>query len=429
MLVEMAERALTAALADRSALNIALSVTSLLHFGTPPGELAEAVEELLHLQTAEGWPPEGFCIDPSQHGRPYVAGSAALTTAVCLEALWGYYRATTGAGEVEEASKVSAGTSGQAKESWDEVEGLVKGLPGLIGADALAWCRRLRQQDRDGQIVQLPWLMADVVKGGREVPAKLLRQLAVANAVGWMAYTIQDDVIDGDLPVSAIPGVGVLMRLVRQRFALVLPRDVGFQRLADEVLIGMDEVSRWELERCRLRTPGRLPRHLPDFGDYRRLANRSAGHILGAAGVLAAAGWPVDGQENQQLQQAWRHILIARQLNDDAHDWEEDWRRGRINAVTVLVVGDVRATAKGTIRVRPDLDDLRLQFWQQTIDTVAALIHEHCRLARELLQHNPALASTAALAQLLEPLEQAANRALAGRGQAQMFVDRFKGQS
>src|SRR5262249_22811536 len=74
-------------------LNTALAISSLLNFNYPVSQLDDSVNYLLHERVKNHWEVFAFCNDPMQLRKQFVAGSPALTTAFCLEALQKYQMA------------------------------------------------------------------------------------------------------------------------------------------------------------------------------------------------------------------------------------------------------------------------------------------------------------------------------------------------
>jgi geranylgeranyl pyrophosphate synthase len=160
---------------------------------------------------------------------------------------------------------------------------------------------------------------------------------------------------------------------------------------------------------------------LPQYGDYTQLAERSWGHTLTASGVLMAAGSAPASQELVQLQRFFRHFLIARQLNDDAHDWEDDLRCGHITAVVALLLGS--ESHKGIrLKLANHIGSLRERFWEETIVQVTQLIQEHIGTAREALAACPAIQHPEQLLSWIDKLERSAQAVIDGRTEAKRFI-------
>src|SRR5690606_507803 len=116
----------------------------------------------------------------------------------------------------------------------------------------------------------------------------------------------------------------------------VLPDDKKFHREVEKIMNRTDAANAWEIMHCRGEIENNALRikKLPDYGDYWQLADRSLGHTVAVVGVMHAAG-----QKNtKNICDFFKHYLIARQLNDDAHDWEEDLAKCHVNAVAARIL-------------------------------------------------------------------------------------------
>jgi hypothetical protein len=396
-------------------LDTALAAVALLNFEVPHEVVEPAIEWLVEEQDQGMWAGLGFCYDPSIRNQPFVSGSQALTTAFCVEALAAYER---------QAAKASVGKESlERQDIWNQAAERLSGWPPPLKQPALALLQRMRQQDADGQIIGLPYAVAAAY--GLDAGKATLERLSLASLYGWMSYTILDDVIDGDVTVGELPLGTAVMRLMRQQFLEAVPNE-SFQTLVDERLLAMDAACSWELAHCRFDPNGELTlSSLPKFRDHAVLFDRSSGHILSAVGALVAAGFSEQDSEIQTLQQFFHHFIIARQLNDDAHDWKEDLQQGRINAVATLTLKRWGRREKvKAFRFSHHVATVQQQFWQDDIKEVATLIYDHIKAARtQLTAVSPQ--SRKLLESLLIPLERATDQALKQRQNAQDFMSAF----
>src|SRR5690606_4892465 len=105
-------------------------------------------------------------------------------------------------------------------------------------------------------------------------------------------------------------------------------------------------------------------------------------------GVLYAA------EKNKKIigavREFFKHYIIARQLNDDAHDWEEDMEKGHINSVGALIVkkwiaSSSRHHLERGINLRNKKALQHLLWDGEVIDEVCREIEEHTEKARASL--------------------------------------------
>ncbi len=398
----------------------ALSVSSLLRLGYPPQKLQSAIEYLIAAQARDGsWPAGPICLDARRQGETelYYTGSASLTTALCVEALALY--------ETVQQKTPKGYTARQSNSQYrlvtQQAQRLVDDLPHReLKLQTHKILTRIITQDRDRQIVMLPWLVARAAEVKTAEP--LLHKLAIASLWGWTAYTIYDDFLDNEGDPVLLPSAVFAQRQLLSTFEGILPEDVAFHDEIRQILNRLDQANAWEVTHCRgvIRDGKLFIRKLPDYGDYWQLADRSLGHTIAGMGVFYSAGR--DAESRQGLHDFFKQYLIARQLNDDAHDWEDDLRLGHVNAVAVQVLRvwmGKHSLASG-IDLTNDLEELQMIMWKEVIDKVCADVSLHIDRAKQAIK--VAGMNEAILLPMLEPLEQAANKALVSRDEALEFI-------
>src|SRR5207302_1646631 len=112
---------------------------------------------------------------------------------------------------------------------------------------------------------------------------------------------------------------------------------------------------------------------IPDYKNYKQLAQKSLGHGLGPFAVLFSLGYRKNSPEIKNLLLFFTHYLIARQLNDDAHDWEKDLQLGHINAVCALIVKRYQTKEHLSLPYDQVVPQLQQVFWDEIIEDVCAL--------------------------------------------------------
>jgi hypothetical protein len=125
----------------------------------------------------------------------------------------------------------------------------------------------------------------------------------------------------------------------------------------------------------------------------------------------------------QALHAFFRHYLIARQLSDDAHDWQDDLGRGHVNSVAVRILG-YHGKLPGTIDLAKQADELRLIMWERVIDEVCDLAYRHLEHARRSL--SGAGFASEPFEPLLISLESAMLSAQGKRNEALKFLNALK---
>lgn len=402
----------------------ALAITSLLKLGYSTDRLKPAVDYLLHLQQPDGsWEAEAFCIDPSIEGKVYYAHSRALSTALCMEALTLYEEQLTDTvnkqpetNKQQRFYKVIVQAAAQRIHDIQQIE-LKQGLGTIL--------ERITAQDTDAQIIMLPLVVARAFK--LKPASEVIQQLATCSLWGWMAYSTYDDFLDGEGEASLLPAANTCLRYLVEHLSTTLPTNKAFHTEVEAIMNRLDAANAWELVNCRGQLKGHILhlKHIPDYGDYWQLADRSIGHVISALGVLYAEGTTSDASSLTALHEFMKHYLIARQLNDDAHDWYEDLLAGHVNAVgAMLLRSKYPVIPDGGLKIdivakKPILEQL---LWEEIIDQACSDIKQHIDLARSALQKPGLDVDVNVFETFLLPLEVASELALQKRNEALEFI-------
>ncbi len=374
-----------------NALMLSMLITAGRNYRLEPAILRLASNDLLRLRTDDHWPAEALYLDPMKSGKQLYAGSAALTTSFAIEALTlltkNHLAVTT--------AKVTA----TSKSNYNKY---IAPQHQSVLEDRLAQTiLKLRMDDKSGLITKPAHILNKAYNGS--VKKQTLRNLNLACIHGWIAYDIYDDFLDEEGSLAQLPLANKAARQMCDYFAQSLPGSIPFRKQVQSVLDTLDAANIWELRNARAtKKNGRLVYKLADYKSYRHLAEKSFGILLAPIGVAIISNKPI-----QPLIKFFTHFLIARQLNDDAHDWEEDLIHGHISAVVSMVL---RNTKPNSCVIERDLPELRRYFWQTTIHDISSLIQHHCSQAR-LLFEDCEFVQTKEIQNLLKPLELAAEEA------------------
>lgn len=395
----------------QNSLETALQLLILLNLNHKPHSVFELKDKLIAKQLSNGsWPAATFYtgVNPDQT-KKFLAGSTALTTSFVLCALH----------KVVELEKPKQQNSTRVKTKLKakilkKVARRFANLSPEIQQIAKQYLKQVERNDQGGQITLLPWLFCQAI--GNRVTAiseETLAALGAASVYGWVAYTIYDDFLDAEAKIVTLPLANICLRELTVIFTQFHPEDAEFQKLFQRVLDQQEAANAWEVTHCRFNSAlGWNAAKTPDFGDLAMLAHRSLGHCLGCAAISLKLQYHPESQMVKNLEQFFQHYLIARQLNDDAHDWEADLARGQINAVGARL-----------IVVSPS--DRKKLFWTETIDWVCDTMRQHLTLAEAALQNMSELQKPEILRALLTSQVRALTRVQAEREKAQEFLENY----
>jgi hypothetical protein len=400
-------------------LETALAVSALLRFGAEPKKLEKSILYLKKSQKNGSFDADAFCLDPAIQGQAYYAGSSALSTAFCVEALALYEKKSAKRDSVKALNK----TTDAARETVaKEAKKKFLALDAELQKEALARLDKTLLGDRDGSIVLLPYFFSrSLGKNAEKIPHGLIVSLCLANLYGWIAYTIYDDFLDDEGDPKLLSIANVCLRELTEIFLRIGDKYPAFSKIFTETMDTLDSANAWEVANCRAKNA----RAIPNYENGTRLAERSLGHALGPIAIFCALGFGAKSPELKNLKKLFEEYLIARQLNDDAHDWEEDLRAGHVNAIGAKLLRD---SGKETLQEKFSEDEiLAMQkiFWDKTINAAAADILAHAANARKLLRKIPAIKDPSFFEHIIAPLENSAKEALAEKERALDFLKAY----
>ncbi|MDR3582683.1 MAG: class 1 isoprenoid biosynthesis enzyme [Candidatus Pacebacteria bacterium] len=401
-------------------LEFAMRMSTYFHCGHPEMTTPNMVGRLIDMVSGRDWQPYPFCIDPAKDHVSYYAGSSALTAAFIAEAL-ARYEYTPGCANIGTPTIRSFHQTIR-----DTAERECGPLPKTLGATAMA-----RIECAFGAMITAPShdLQKILNRKTLAIPEDTARSLALAGLYGWLAYDIYDDFLDGEGQPSLLPAANYFLRKLSRIYARLAEQfpATPLAALFDTTMDTLDGANEWEVAHCAIPASDtlRLPDPLPSYGDHDNLADRSMGYAAGPLAELLLAGYLQDSVEYRAVESLFRHYLIARQLHDDAHDWEEDLLRGRINGVAAILVGEYRVRFPECSRpaIANIIKPLRTFFWKETLDRTVTLIRAHIEKARCARDSCTLLNGTSFMEDALAKLEHGAAHALAERDRTLTFLN------
>ncbi len=406
-------------------LDTALSVSALINLDCQnPQELEKSIDYLLQNFDGKGWPANAFYLAPEENGKKRFAGTGSVTTAFCLEALVKYLPL------LDKPAKQPGNNSRAQDEKIyqsivNQANTRLSSLPPEVKDYALMALDKTTEKDIDRQIGLLPfWFRESLGDRGKRITDRRVIDLGTANLFGWIAYTIYDDFFDGEGNIDFLPVANIGLREVTACYTGLFGRNNNYS-LVNGILNNIDAANAWESKNCSVQImDGKLsvPKNLPDFKNLQQLADKSLGHALGPLTILMLIGYPAGSIEAKNLKSFFTHYLIARQLNDDAHDWLEDLRAGRINYVGAEVLG---IFYKKAVDLKRDEQKLQKLFWNKIIPNIAKKILQHVKSARQSLSRISIIEKPDVLLGLLVKPEAAARQALDESRKMQDFLKNY----
>jgi len=403
-------------------LHTALIISALLELGHH-AELGPAVDKLRSWQNTDGsWPAEAYCIDPARRGTTFYHGSKALTTALAIEALHRYSKQQTASVRRKspvknDLSALSVQIAMHATAKLDEP----------LRSHARSMLETTVEGDETHEIVGIPYQFMRSLAIKQILPTPLLAGLGAANLFGWLAYTIYDDFLDDEGKPVQLSVANIALRRSLDGFLQSLPTHDGFQKLVHRTFDCIDAANAWEVTHCRFPIHGRYITigTLPRYGQRIRLAERSLGHTLGPLAIMSSIGYAPSSAQATAIRQMLTHYLIARQLNDDVHDWEQDLRRGHISYVVQVILRALRLK-HGQHSLETLLPRAQRQFWHRSLPGLCDITAQHVADARAAANASGLIAPGSPIFSLFERLESIIEHTRSEQTKAEQFLNAYR---
>jgi hypothetical protein len=265
----------------------------------------------------------------------------------------------------------------------DQVKADIKRLDKTLQSSANAVWRSVVVADNRHEIVSLSRIFADsLVYRQKYITDELCDQLGKANFFTWMAYTIYDDLIDDNANLKYLPVANVAMRRAMEVYKSVVALYQYPDDIIEKYFNDMDAANAWELEECRCTiSSGRIKiNKLPRYGNRIVLAKRAAAHVLGPI-TITFLSVDMTSLQRSLIQKGLFQFLIARQLNDDLHDWKEDIEQGHISFVVGFLLRRLNVLT-GEYDLATLTTRMQDYFWESGIEDISNLVRHHVEQAR-----------------------------------------------
>jgi len=349
--------------------------------------ITKRISTLLKQQSQGAWPAHALYYEPPADGKVQFAGSSELTTAFVLEAL------SLNIGNKPNNINITTAN--------------------ITKPPAVSFYGRYNQEIGKYYIAGTPQIIniaTDFAKAfNMPTATPLVKNLNKGSVNGWLAYTLYDDFIDNDLDGQKLPLANLAMRKSVLYFKKAFNNPV-YHAFVDRAFELMDSANMWEINNAR------DEKNLPNYFNLNKLAERSWGQIISPTALLVAKGYTIDSVEAKHLHGFMRHYVIAKQLSDDCHDWQNDLARGHMSAVVTML-----------LKSCPQNDNLTRQqyFWQNTIIQVNRLIRHHIKLSKKHLNACQPVRNQEPLIKWLTAIENSCQKTEESRQAASIFIKEF----
>lgn len=403
-------------------LETALAVSTLIRLRTPREKYQKAIDYLIQIGSAQKFAAFPLYIE-ERIGIPTYSGSRALTAACIAEAIALYDAENRIPNTHKPNNKLHALQENVVAQTHKR---LTK-YPEHIQTEIKSTIKTVVDHDICRQITLLPYHFVNSLKTSTNLTHQKMCTLGIANLLGWVGYRVYDQILDGENAVNSLSWAHIIMRNVASIYRSFLsPNNL---KVFEEIMGAMDCANDWERRNANFGIQDCVVtfHRLPAYGNHRILSDKSLGHMLGPVTILLNMGYKENSPEMNHLKNFFHHYLVARQMNDDAHDWFADLKRGFVNSASTLTLHSwTRKFARGriyhTINVNDAEHDLHAIFWKKSMLTVSNSIAKHLDSAHKELKNNPIFKNTLYFESLLKPIEKSLETALAERKKMLEFI-------
>lgn len=425
-----------------NSLNTALAISALLNFGVRVKKVERAVQNLIESQQKNGaWKPFAFCIEIIVEGKKYYAGSPSLTTAFCVEAINKYNKNFKS--QISNNKQIL--NSKLLKREEKIYNNIIKkykqrfaDFPNDFKDEAVKIRDRVLRKSKD--VALLPFYFKNALgETGEKISDDFVVQLGLANLYGWAAYTIYDDFFDNDNNNSEILSLAnICLRESVNIFSAVLPENSEYQKLCSKIFNEIDSANYFEAKYCRLEMKNKdfvlsenFLRLSASALRHSSLWQKSMGHSIGPLAIMFSLGYSEGSPEIKNLITFFKNYITARQLNDDAHDWEQDLEMGILTPAVSLVIKEWRKSkpefvVMGFIDIKKHLPKFQQIFWRKTIVSICREILKRVKIAEADLNKIKIIKDKTFLKNMLSTPRDSAKKALSERNEALKFLREFK---
>lgn len=401
-------------------LDNALAASALLNLNYPLIKLEKSLKDLL---SATEWERESFVIESNKEGKTMIAGSPALTCAFCLEVLNKYQKLK----EVDQRSLLSQPSEEIFNKLIFLMEDRFKETSPSFKFFAMETITLIFRKQSVRNLVLLPYFFSSVLKEN-SLSEKAIIDLCYGQALGWVAYTIYDEFLDGDQDERKISIANLCLRELTTTFSNLGKGNLEIKKLFITIIDKIDTANFWETNEARIKIEKNsiLINKLPDFiKEEEKISDKSLGLALGPLALLLLNGKKLNSKDCKNLLIFVRSYIKARQLCDDIHDWEEDLRKGILTKVVVSILKSfMHEKNKNVIVMENDLEKLREIFWYSLVEDICMEIKgDLIKAERALLSLN--ITGCEVFLNLLKKTENVVNKTLDERKRTMDFINNF----
>ncbi len=371
----------------------ALAILTLLNLNYPKNKLQQAINYLESSHQNGHWDVYAFYIGANPvKNKTHYSGSEALTTTFCLQALHRFYHQPQT--EIDSTPLVE-----EVRQSVVQGFHQTEMMQTLINQ----MTEQMLQKDQSHQITLLPWHCSQAM--AKQLDQQTLIQLGAASLYGWIAYTIYDDIIDDQKNIHLLPVANLCLIELDAIYRTIMKDHPDFLQLYKKTISNLELANFNEMQINKSK--------YPVFTGYDHLAHKSLGHALSCLAIFYLNGIKQNDKQFKLLVSFFENYLIAKQIHDDAHDWEDDFAKGQQTPITLQ------------LGYSKNIDTLRKKFWIKLLPKVCADAQSYLQKATKAIEGNKALKDKSFFLNLIQKLESSLSVAQEEQNKTIQFIKKY----
>lgn len=285
---------------------------------------------------------------------------------------------------------------------------------------------KIQKTDEHGEISRITLIFFNSLKkecaSALSLSPKTLENYSLANIYTWLAYSLIDNILDNDMDSLMLPFVSMAQRKIVDKYT-----SAGVEIALIETLF--EEVDSANIKELTLRKKievnvgkNHVVIHTDDFNDTEKLlAEKSIAHALGPIHI----GSLMSTQCQATVRAAMLLYCSSRQLNDDLHDWMEDFANGQPTFVITSLLKQLSIN-EGSYEYVHLLKHMKDIYWENVLEHCCTKIQKDIQEAINLLESTILEKNSDFTTSFLEPIANSAREALQKHEFEKSFLKNFR---
>ena len=358
-------------------LETSAGLSAWIRLGGKNSKIRHAMNYLIYLQNRDGsWECCPAYIEQVSPTTTWYSGSPSLTTAFALETLH-LFQENLKSNNLKDVSDTLL------ESVCKFVQKTIESFPITIQNSITSELKKIINEKHFREMVLLPYKIYQSEHPQKTLIPESIIEICSAGLLGWIGYSLQDHIIDQQASNQLLPIAHLCTQLSWKLFFEHAPNYL--QPHVEKIFQDIEIANYWEQSHDKILLRDSLlilPKKLPDYGDYKILAQKSLGCTIGP--MMVTQHIP-----NNIIQDFFIHHLIVRQILDDAHDWIQDLERGYLNSVSTLIIQTWQELHPEKHNTSLSFSETREAwinlFWSKTFYQVITILHNHLDHLRKIL--------------------------------------------